>query len=129
MDQVRAVVERLREPAVFDYGPTTIRQLAAIYERCAVWVGNDGGAKHLAVAAGTPTVSVGRWRSGAVWSNTSPGSRQTIAERLPVLDCDRNCGKCPHLSCLEQLTVSDVVGLVRGVLHDGLPRDAIGAAR
>ncbi len=65
----RTVAETMREPAVWDYGRTTLGQLAAIYERCALWVGNDNGPKHIAAAVGTPTVTIFRPGQGAAWTN------------------------------------------------------------
>jgi lipopolysaccharide heptosyltransferase I len=38
--------------------PTTLRELAAICRRAALFVGSDTGPMHLAVAVGTPTISV-----------------------------------------------------------------------
>jgi heptosyltransferase III len=59
--QVESVARAMRGAPVFDYGRTTLRELAAIYQRCALWVGNDGGPKHVASAAGVPTITVFRW--------------------------------------------------------------------
>lgn len=67
--QAEAVVSKMKQPALWQYGRTTVRQLAAIYEQCTVWVGNDGGPKHIAVAAGTPTVTVYRETLGSIWSD------------------------------------------------------------
>lgn len=76
-DQVAAVTAKMKYPAVWNYGPTTVRQLAALYEQCAVWVGNDGGPKHIAVAVGLPTVTVYRGANlDGVWSD---GSARQIA--------------------------------------------------
>jgi ADP-heptose:LPS heptosyltransferase len=68
-DQAAAVAERMKALAVWDYGRTTIRELAALYRRCALWVGNDGGPKHVAVAAGTPTLTVIRYPLGPIWTD------------------------------------------------------------
>jgi heptosyltransferase-1 len=38
--------------------PTTMMQLAALYRRAALFVGSDTGPMHLAVAVGTPTISM-----------------------------------------------------------------------
>jgi ADP-heptose:LPS heptosyltransferase len=59
LEQARAVADQMKHPAIWNYGSTTVRQLTALYEQCALWAGNDGGPKHLAVAAKTKTVSVG----------------------------------------------------------------------
>ncbi len=75
-EHARKVAEQMRNSAVWDYGETTITQLAALYERCAFWLGNDGGPKHIAAAAKTPTLAVYRRQLGAVWSDLRPGSLQ-----------------------------------------------------
>lgn len=64
-----------REP-LWQYGDTTVRHLAALYAECALWVGNDGGPKHIAVAAGTPTVTVIRKSMAGVWNDLRAGSQQ-----------------------------------------------------
>lgn len=71
--QVAGVCAHMRHPAVSSYGATTVPELAALYEQCALWVGNDGGPKHLAVAAGIPTVTVYREHVGSIWSDGSAG--------------------------------------------------------
>jgi ADP-heptose:LPS heptosyltransferase len=79
-EQVRAVAEAMRHAPVRGHAPTTVRQLAALFARCALWLGNDGGAKHLAVAAGVPTVSVIRAGEATVWTDPSPGSPHRYVE-------------------------------------------------
>ena len=112
--QARAVAERMAHPAVYEYGPTTLRQLAALYERCALWAGNDGGAKHIAAAMGVPTVTVFRHHEGEVWTDLRTASPHVAIEREPVLPCIYpHCGGCAHLSCLEQVRAGEVEAQVR----------------
>jgi ADP-heptose:LPS heptosyltransferase len=66
----------MRYAAVVNHGATTIHHLAALYERCTLWLGNDGGPRHVAAAVKTPTLAVFRRRLGAVWSDLRPGSGQ-----------------------------------------------------
>lgn len=68
-DQARAVTERMTHSALWQYGATTIRELCAMYARCCMWLGNDGGPKHVAVAAKIPTITVYRKKLGRVWSD------------------------------------------------------------
>mgnify|MGYP001325694573 CR=1 FL=1 len=117
--QVEAVAAAMRERAVLELPPTTLPRLAALYERCAVWVGNDGGPKHVAAAAGTPTVSVGRWRFSAIWNDLRPGSRQYAIDRAPAGGCDRNCGRCKHLGCLAAVQPVEVAALALEVARPG----------
>jgi ADP-heptose:LPS heptosyltransferase len=45
-------------------GRTTLRQAAAIIERCALFVGNDSGLMHLAAAVTVPVVEISGFRKG-----------------------------------------------------------------
>jgi heptosyltransferase II len=67
--QAAAIARLMRGPSITNYGPTTVRELAGLFQRCALWVGNDGGPKHIAAAAGTPTLAVVRIGGGAVWND------------------------------------------------------------
>jgi heptosyltransferase-2 len=44
-----------------------LMELAAVLERCALFVGNDSGVTHLAAAVGTPTVAVFGPASTSIW--------------------------------------------------------------
>lgn len=49
-----------------------IGDLAAFLSRCALYVGNDGGPKHLAVAVNTPTVTIFQNDPSEYWTPLSP---------------------------------------------------------
>lgn len=76
-EQARSVAVAMKHEATWDFEPGTVHQLAAIYQRCMLWLGNDGGPKHIAAAAGAPTITVYRRQLGAVWSD--PTDRNQIA--------------------------------------------------
>lgn len=73
--------------------PATVRQMAALLERCRMVISNDNGPMHLAVAVGVPTVTLygpthpGSWNLG--------GLRNAVvqAEGLSCLGCNLN--DCP----------------------------------
>ncbi|MGQ0814710.1 MAG: glycosyltransferase family 9 protein [Gemmatimonadota bacterium] len=77
-EQARAVAERMQHKPLWQYGRTTVRELAALYESCALWLGNDGGPKHVAVAAGTPTVTIYRRKLGRVWSDENDSNQISL---------------------------------------------------
>lgn len=110
--QLEEVVRELRHDAPPRYVATDVAHLAAIYERCAAWVGNDGGAKHIAAAAGAPTVTVARWTIGPVWNDLRAGSDQIALEAPPPQGCDLVCKRCPHLACLGEVGAEAVVDAV-----------------
>jgi heptosyltransferase-3 len=70
LPQVQAVVNHMHErPALWNYGPTTVQGLGAIYERCALWIGNDGGPQHIATAVGCPTVVIIKRGDDRYWTD------------------------------------------------------------
>jgi heptosyltransferase III len=119
LDQVETVVGQMRRTPFWNHGTTTVRQMAALYERCDLWVGNDGGPKHLAVAAGVPTVTVIRWTHGPNWTDTRPGSPHVFLERPPPQGCDLRCVQCPHLACLGAIPAADVRAAALASLRAG----------
>lgn len=57
--------------------PTDLGVLAACIKKCRLFIGNDGGPKHLAVAVGTPTIALFGAEPTEFW--TPPESNQHIA--------------------------------------------------
>jgi ADP-heptose:LPS heptosyltransferase len=57
--------------------------LGAVLAKCALLIGNDGGPKHLAVAVGTPTVTIFRDESPDYW--TPPNTNFHMAVSAPPL--------------------------------------------
>jgi heptosyltransferase III len=84
--QAEAVARAMKQPALWQYGRTSVRELAAIYAQCALWLGNDGGPKHLATAAGTPTITVNRRQLGRVWSDETDANQIQINSGTLTLD-------------------------------------------
>jgi ADP-heptose:LPS heptosyltransferase len=120
-DQLRTVAERMAHPVVVDATARSVRELAAVYRRCELWTGNDGGLKHVAAASGTPAVTVCRWQQSGAWSDLSEGSEQWALEAEPPGGCDLRCDRCAHLACLQALTVERVVEKLLAVLAERSP--------
>ncbi|MQA88649.1 MAG: hypothetical protein GEU90_00235 [Gemmatimonas sp.] len=115
-DQAGAVADRMRVRPVWEYGPTTIEELGALLERCEMWAGNDGGAKHIAAAAGIPTLTVIRWQIGPVWTDAAAPAPQLYIDRPPPGGCDLRCPRCPHIGCLGAVQPDEVVDRLRTAL-------------
>ena len=77
----RTVYDRinLRDHSIFDYEMPNIQELRAILEKCVLYVGNDGGSKHLSVCAGLTTITVFNGVQAENW--TSAGHIAFHAER------------------------------------------------
>jgi heptosyltransferase III len=70
VEEVRSRL-RHRDSAISGYDVPTIEETVAILRRCVLYVGNDGGSKHLGVCAGIPTVTLFRVSRAENW--TPPG--------------------------------------------------------
>lgn len=92
IDQVGAVVERMRHrPVLWQCASSSLSGMASIYERCHLWVGNDGGPKHVATAAGCPTVMITAAGEERLWSDAHDPRQCAVwndgaspTERLPA---------------------------------------------
>ena len=83
-------------------------ELAAILNRCSVFVGNDSGITHLAAAAGVPVVSLFGPTDPRVWAPR--GKDVTIlGGGAACSPCSREkMRNCAHQTCLEQISVEEV---------------------
>ena len=101
----------------------TLVELAAVIERCVLYVGNDSGPMHLAAALGVPTIGIYGSSSPAI---TSPApalvardeaEHTAVTASLPCAPCrERFFEECPspptpdgRPPCLDQVTVEMVV--------------------
>lgn len=93
---------------------TTIRQMAALFLKSRLLITNDSGAMHVAVAMGTPTVTIYGPTRPVDWNpsfgEAPSSSRDTalFADGLTCLGC--HLDRCPigHL-CMEKVSVNDVL--------------------
>ncbi|MFI5400807.1 MAG: glycosyltransferase family 9 protein [SAR324 cluster bacterium] len=125
---VDAVRLEMRQRALPDLPASSLLEMAALLQRCHLFVGNDGGARHFAIAVGTPTVAVfGRpfpesWTPpGMAWHRTAsydPG-------------CKNACTypRCSHLNCINLVPYDEVQAhteaLLADVLKDGVLKDGV----
>lgn len=120
VDAVRLDMVHLALPSL---PPPGLLELAALLRRCHLFVGNDGGARHFAIAVGTPTVTVFGRPFPESW--TPPGMAE---HRTASYDpgCKNACTypRC-KIECIDKVPY-DVVqahteALLAEVLKDGRP--------
>jgi lipopolysaccharide heptosyltransferase II len=114
-----AQVVRLMKTRPFNLcGQTTIGQMAAVFQQCQMAIVNDGGPLHIAVAAGTKTVSIFGPVDDQVYGPYPPESHLTITKKIACRPCYRRFrrAQCDHVSCLTTLSVDEVFRKVEGVL-------------
>lgn len=127
---VAACATRLRAPALDLAGRLSLDELGALCARARLYLGNDSGATHLAVACGAPTV--------AVFGPTDPamyGPLDGVSEAV------WNAAACaPHVErgdltratdgfrCIDTIAVADVLDAAERVLTRTTSRTSVEAA-
>ncbi len=124
--EITALLDAQAIPYQVLVGATSLGQLAALFQRCALVIGVDNGPLHIAVAQGVPTLQL-----------FGPGSAQRFgpwgaAQRHRVLRAELWCAPCGVLShcprgtnpseCMTLITVAAVVQSAQQLLaaHQGL---------
>jgi heptosyltransferase-3 len=91
IDLAQQIRQMAKSSPVVMAGRTTIKQFAAIAKKSALFVGNDSGAMHIAVAVGTPVVALFGPSNPAEW-----GPRGEVTE---VIYKGLDCRVCFHPTC------------------------------
>jgi lipopolysaccharide heptosyltransferase II len=93
-------------------GKTTIKQVAALIERCDLLICNDSGLMHVAVAVDTPVVAI---YGPTDLNRTAPlGERHTVIRHaMPCSPCfklegDEQVHLCQHHDCLMTISAGEV---------------------
>jgi heptosyltransferase-2 len=67
-------------------GETSMRDLAALFACCAVFIGNDSGAMHMAAAAGLPVIGI--------FGSTDPEGTAPVTEQFSLIREVVSCSPC-----------------------------------
>ncbi|MGV1098492.1 lipopolysaccharide heptosyltransferase I [Thiovibrio sp. JS02] len=111
---IEGIRAAMREKAVNFAGKTTLKGLAALYERAALLITTDTGPMHLAAAVDTPVIAL--FGPTAPWRTGPLGPQHTVLRRdlscSPCLrkDCPRN-----H-ECMAEITVDMVLAAAQATL-------------
>lgn len=99
-------------------GKTTIGQFASIVKRCSCVILNDGGPLHVSVAAGATTVSIFGPVDENIYGPYPKGKHQVVVKDLACHPCYRKFRRasCSHISCLQTITLEEVMRKVEVVL-------------
>ena len=96
-------------------GALSVKELASLLKRCTLFISNDSGPVHIAVAVGTPVVSIfGRNEKGL-----SPVRWRPLGKDDIVIHKDVGCKECLahdckiNFKCLETIKVNEVLDAVR----------------
>jgi lipopolysaccharide heptosyltransferase I len=98
-------------------GQTTVAGLVALIRRAAICITNDSGSMHVAVAVGTPVVSV-FGPTNPVWIGPYGRPHAVVRADVPCAPCNlRRLRDCPndHI-CMQNVTAAMVIERVERVL-------------
>ncbi|MES2614338.1 MAG: glycosyltransferase family 9 protein [Bdellovibrionota bacterium] len=99
-----------KESALINYPIPNIPELRALLEHCSLYVGNDGGIKHLAVCANIPTLTIFQNINWTNWTPPNTNKHVAITNCLQIENFCKNCIKKSH--CYNKLKAGDVVALL-----------------
>lgn len=107
-----AVAAATAAPVIDAAGQTTLGQLAALYERCALVLGSDSGPLHLAVAVDAPTVHLyGPAPAAKFGPWGDPARHVVLSTPFPCAPCDRldwPAAVLPQHQCMAAIGVEAV---------------------
>lgn len=123
-EMVRSMALGLGPRVTVAAGKTSVKQAAALIERCDLLVCNDSGLMHAAVAVGTPVVAI---YGPTDYRRTAPlgAGHRMIRHELPCspcfkLDGDEQVHLCGHHDCLMTIDAEEVFEVITQ-LHRASP--------
>ena len=117
-----AVASKVSAPVVRLVGKTDLLQLAAILKYSALYIGNDSGPLHLAVAVGTPTLCIlGGGHFGRFYPYGDPQMHRVVFQKLECFHCN---WLCPYevAHCIRDITVEKAWRAVRRMFEEVVTR-------
>lgn len=108
------ILSEMKTKALNLSGKSTLKELAYLYQKCAIVISTDTGPMHVAAAMGSPVVI-------ALFGPTSPFKTGPYGAKHIVIRADLECSpcfkkKCNDMSCMKKITVDEVFDAVKDVL-------------
>ncbi len=114
---IESITALMRNRPIVAAGQTSLKDLAAIVERCALFIGGDTGPMQVAVAIGTPVV--------ALFGPTNPRLTGPVGDRFTVIQKEYCCSRerrnkrvCATHECMRWITVDDVMAAAMQQLRE-----------
>ncbi len=115
---VEKVKDLMKENPLVCWETENLFQLGGILKKCDLYIGNDNGTKHIAVAMEKPTITIYGPHDPKSWTYPDPSRHKFLKKRVDCPDCDKIKHKCTELTCLNQITVEDVEEAFLQLLKD-----------
>jgi heptosyltransferase-2 len=104
-----------KRPPISLVGQTTMRDLAAHFSVCSIFIGNDSGAMHVAAAAGLPVIGI--------FGSTDPAGTAPLTPQFTLVREPVSCSPCFLRSCpvdhrcMTRIAVDSVFAAARHAKH------------
>src|SRR3984957_11710531 len=102
-DRIRS---NMKSSAIFLVGKTSMRDVAALFAACSLFIGNDSGAMHVAAAAGLPAIGI--------FGPTDPEATAPVTDQFTLIREGVSCSpcflrRCPvDHRCMERIAVDSI---------------------
>ena len=96
---------------------TTVKQMAAIMKKLDLLVTNDGAAQHIAVALGTPALTIYGPTHYKAWGPSNNPRHLEVHSADACAPCDRMA--CDNFICMDNIKVEDVLEKALRLLDKG----------
>tara|TARA_B100000315_G_C14572339_1_gene586233 strand:- start:1594 stop:2655 length:1062 start_codon:yes stop_codon:yes gene_type:complete len=113
--RVKKIQEKMLTSSVSVVGQTTVLQLAALMKRCVLFIGNDNGAMHIAVAVGCPVVALFGPTDPKIWGPWGTGHR-VFFKNVDCRACFTPGCRLGSQSCMSQISVDEVLDAINSLL-------------
>jgi ADP-heptose:LPS heptosyltransferase len=113
-DMVTDLVKQGNYPHVLAC-PTDLMQLAALIAKSDLHIGNCSAPRHIAVAVGTPSLTIMGSTIPENWTYPSPIHR-FVRGKVPCLECQKT--ECQTHECMKALTVQEIENAVEELIID-----------
>ena len=114
--EVEAVVNSMNKKAINLAGRLSLKQLTAFIKRCQVFVTNDSGPMHIAVAGKVPVIAIFGPTTKELGFYPYGEGNVVIEKDLACRPCGLHGGnKCPlgTFTCMKLITVDEVFNAVK----------------
>ncbi len=114
---LNSIISQMKKRSVNLAGATSLKTLAALYQKADAVISTDTGPMHIAAAVGTPVV--------ALFGPTKPGRTGPYGENNIVLQEDLECvpclkRTCGSVECMNNISVDMVVEATQKLLNNSI---------
>lgn len=124
-DMGRRLAERIGPKAISLAGKTSLRESAALIQKCNLFITNDSGPMHMATALGTPVIAIfGPTVEG--FGFFPLGRSRVIEQDLPCRPCSLHGSLgCPkgHFRCMQDISAEEILEAAKEELSKPLNRE------